>query len=215
MDRLYPGWGFYLEGKKMKHVRNIPICANTLFIYKLDIKDDLTLKFTEEEFKPSTMSAWGTSLIGKDLNILKKYKELNEEINKAINETIKKILRLENTNYRVYSSWLTKTESKGFSGSHFHANSWLSGIYYPVSDPGFCVKFFFDNKSQFKARPIEMNMYNSNECTIIPEDNFLILFFSQLRHKIMPNLSKKDRFSLSFNLLPKGEFGEGDSKTIF
>jgi hypothetical protein len=31
----------------------------------------------------------------------------------------------------------------------------------------------------------------------------------------MPNLSKKDRFSLAFNLLPKGEFGEDDSKTIF
>ena len=53
----------------MKHVRNIPICANTLFIYKLDIKDDLTLKFTEEEFKPATAS----SLIGKERKPLKKY----------------------------------------------------------------------------------------------------------------------------------------------
>ena len=195
----------------MKHVRNLPICANTLFIYKLDIKDDLTLKFMEEEFK----STEAQSFIGKDINILKKYSELNKEINEAVKETIKKILRLENTNYRIFSSWLTKTKPQAFSNSHFHTNSWLSGIYYPKHDPGFCVKFFFDNRAQFFTRPIEMNIYNSNECTIVPADNLLILFFSQLRHKIMPNLSKKDRFSLSFNLLPKGEFGEGDSRTIF
>ena len=76
----------------MKHLRNVPICANTLFIYKLDIKDDLTLKFTEEKFK----SAGGPSLISEDLNVLKKYKELNEEINKAVDETLKKILMLKN-----------------------------------------------------------------------------------------------------------------------
>ena len=49
----------------MKYLHNIPICANTLFFYSLDIKDDLTLKFTEEKFK-STPSP---SLISENLNI--------------------------------------------------------------------------------------------------------------------------------------------------
>jgi hypothetical protein len=31
----------------------------------------------------------------------------------------------------------------------------------------------------------------------------------------MPNQSNKNRFSLSFNILPEGQFGEGDSKVIF
>ena len=195
----------------MKHLRNIPICANTLFIYQLDIKDDLTLKFTKEKFK-STMAP---SLIGENLNILKKYKELNEEINKAINATLKETLMLKNINYRIFTSWLTKTKPKGFSDSHFHGNSWLSGVYYPKGDPGFSIKFFNDDMTQFLTIPTEYNTFNSREGVIIPEDNFLILFFSQLRHKIMPNQSKKDRFSLSFNLLPKGEVGVNDSKTIF
>jgi len=38
----------------MKYLHNIPICANTLFLYELDIKDDLTLKFTEEKFKSTS-----------------------------------------------------------------------------------------------------------------------------------------------------------------
>ena len=196
----------------MKHLRNIPVCANTLFIYKLDIKNDLTLKFTKEKFK-STLK--GPSLISEDLNILKKYKELSSEINKAIDATLKKILVLKNTDYRIFSSWLTKTEPKGFTDSHFHGNSWLSGVYYPKGDSGFSIRFFNDSMTQFLTSPIEYNIFNSREWTTFPEDNFLILFFSQLRHKIMPNQSKKDRFSLAFNLLPKGEFGTTDSKTIF
>ena len=36
----------------MKYLSTIPICSNALFIYRLDIKDDLTLKFKEEKFKP-------------------------------------------------------------------------------------------------------------------------------------------------------------------
>ena len=195
----------------MKHLRNIPICSNTLFIYELDIKEDLTLKFTEEKFR----SGADTVLVTKDFNILKKYKELNREINKAVDLTIKKTLMLKNINYRICTSWLTKTKPKGFSDSHIHTNSWLSGIYYPKSDPGFSIKFFYDNTTQFFTKPTEYNMYNSREGVIVPQDNFLILFFSQLRHKVMPNRSKKDRFSLSFNLLPKGEFGVNDSKIIF
>jgi len=195
----------------MEHLRNIPICTNTLFIYKLDIKEDLTLKFTKEKFR----STGAPFLITEDLNILKKYKELNKEINKAIDATIKKILMLKNINYRIFSSWLIKAKPQGFSDSHTHGNSWLSGVYYPKGDPGFSIKFFYDNITKFFTPPTEYNIFNSRDWVIIPEDNFLILFFSQLRHKVMPNQSKKDRFSLAFNLLPKGEFGEKSSKTIF
>ena len=196
----------------MKHLSTIPICSNALFTYRLDIKNNLVLKFKEEKFKPVPDVP---RLVSEDLNILKKYKELNKEVNKAVDATLKEILMLKNINYRIFSSWLTKVEPKGFGDSHRHSNSWLSGIYYPKGDPGFSVKFFFDNKSQFFTDPIEYNIYNSIHWVVIPEDNFLILFFSQLRHKIMPNQSKKDRFSLAFNLLPKGEFGTTDSKTIF
>jgi len=195
----------------MKHLHSVPICANALFIYKLDIKEDLTLKFTKEKFKWTKAPC----LITKDLNILKKYKELNKEINKAIDATLKEILMMKNVNYRIVTSWLIKTKPKGFSESHFHGNSWLSGVYYPKGDPGFGIKFFYDDVSQYYTRPTEYNIYNSTEGVVTPEDNFLILFFSHLRHKIMPNQSKKDRFSLSFNLLPKGEFGDEDSKLIF
>tara|TARA_Y100001951_G_scaffold50682_1_gene40027 strand:- start:231 stop:821 length:591 start_codon:yes stop_codon:yes gene_type:complete len=195
----------------MKHLNNIPICSNALFIYHLDIKNSLVLKFSKEKFR-STAS---TMLMTEDLNILKKYKELSKEINKAIDATLTKILALKNTKYRIFSSWITQTHPRDSSaGSHVHSNSWLSGVYYPKGDPGFSIKFFNDHTPTFFTPPIKYNIYNSTDWTIVPEDNFLILFFSQLRHKIMPNQSNNPRFSLSFNILPKGEIGEGDSKTI-
>ena len=196
----------------MKHLSTIPICSNALFTYRLDIKDNLVLKFNEEKFKPISDAS---SLVSKDLNILKKYRELNKEINKAVDATLQEILMLKNINYRIFSSWLTKVEPKGYGDSHRHSNSWLSGIYYPKGDPGFSVKFFLDNKSQFFTDPIEYNIFNSSHWTVPAEDNLLILFFSQLRHQIMPNQSTEDRFSLAFNLLPKGEFGTLDSRIIF
>ena len=195
----------------MKHLSTVPICSNALFIYKLDIKEDLTLKFKKEKFK----LAEGSALISQDLNVLKKYKNLNKEINKAVDATLKDILMLKNINYRIFSSWLTKVGPKTSSYSHNHANSWLSGIYYPKGDPGFSVRFFNDDTRPFYTPPTEYNIYNSTAWTVFPEDNHLILFFSQLRHKVMPNESTQDRLSLAFNILPKGQFGEIDSKVIF
>ena len=173
----------------MKHLETIPICSNTLFVYRLDIKDDLTSKFKKEKIiKPVE---GGSSLISEDLNILKKYKNLNKEISKAVDVTLKEILMLKNINYRIFSSWLTKTAPKAFSDSHNHNNSWLSGVYYPKGDPGFSVKFYYDNKAAFFTPPTQPNIFNSTEWNITPADNFLILFFSQLRHRVMPNKSEK------------------------
>ena len=196
----------------MKHLTTVPICSNALFIYKLDIKDDLTLKFKEEKFEPIE---GGSSLISEDLNILKKYENLNKEINRAVDATLKEILMLKNINYRIFSSWLIKAKPKQQTDSHTHPNSWLSGVYYPKGDPGFSIKFFYDSTSTFYTTPTEFNIYNSTDWTFFPEDNHLILFFSQLRHQLMPNQSTKDRFSLAFNILPRGKFGTGDSKTKF
>ena len=199
----------------MKHVENIPICSNTLFIYKLDIKKDLTLKFKKEKFGSVNKPFESSASISEDVNVLRKYKELNKEIKKAVDETLKKVLMLENIDYRIFSSWLTKTKPQLFSDQHKHSNSWLSGVYYPKGNPGFGIKFYHDGMNQFFTPPKKYNIYNSHEWTVIPKDNYLILFFSHLRHQIMPNLSSEDRYSLAFNIIPKGNFGLVDSTVTF
>ena len=78
----------------MKHVQTIPICANSLFIYKLDIKKDLTPKFKKEKFKFAQYTDRDSVFISKDINVLRKYKELNKEIIKAVNTTLKEVIML-------------------------------------------------------------------------------------------------------------------------
>ena len=166
-----------------------------------------------EEFVPRNLRFKAGK--GADMNILNKYENLTKEIKEAVDETLEEILMLENVDYKIFTSWLTKTAPRDFSDSHRHSNSWLSGVYYPKGDPGFGIKFHNDTKTQFFTPPKQYNIYNSTEWTIYPEDNYLILFFSQLRHEIIRNESDKDRYSLAFNILPKGEFGAEDSYNIF
>ena len=77
----------------MKHLSTIPICSNTLFCYKLNIKEDLTLKFMNEKFIPRNLS-FDKAGKGEDMNILDKYKDLKKEIQAAVDETLEEILML-------------------------------------------------------------------------------------------------------------------------
>jgi len=203
----------------MEHIETVPICSNALFIYKLNIKNDLTLRFKKEKFRPAKITNSETDkfmcLVGEDFNALNKYKELNKEIKKAVDQTLKEVLMFENIDYRIFSSWITKTSPQSFSAQHSHSNSWLSGVYYPKFNPSFGIKFYHDSISQFFTQPKKYNIYNSSDWTVIPEENYLILFFSQLRHQIMPNLSSEDRYSLAFNIIPKGKFGAGGATIKF
>jgi len=49
----------------------------------------------------------------------------------------------------------------------------------------------------------------------ISNDNTLILFPSNLRHKIDVNKSDKDRYSLAFNINPSGYIGGRDGRVFF
>ena len=55
----------------MNHISTVPICSNALFIYKLDIKEDLTLKFNEEKFRPIEQEGT-SSLLGERFKYFKK-----------------------------------------------------------------------------------------------------------------------------------------------
>ncbi len=195
----------------MKHLINIPLCANTLFLFKLDIKEDLTSKFKKEKFESIEEAP---AFISHDLNVIKKYKTLNKEIDKALKLVLGKILQYKNTQYRMCNSWVTKTEPDGYGNEHAHSNSWLSGVYYPEDNNQSGIRFSYDN-TIFNTVPKKFNIYNSHTWTLDAEKNLLIIFFSSLRHRILPNLSKQNRYSLAFNVMPKGDFGWGDSKIKF
>ena len=67
-------------------------------------------------------------------------------------------------------------------------------------------KFLITTKDKEDA-----NIHNSKEWFVKPKKNLLLFFPSYLWHAIMNNTSDNPRHSLSFNLIPIGEYGVGDS----
>ena len=59
--------------------------------------------------------------------------------------------------------------------------------------------------------PLENNVYNSSQWVLNPKQNDLILFPSELNHQIKKSTIEETRYSIAFNVLPKGLLGYKDS----
>ncbi len=147
----------------------------------------------------------GANYVTNNYHILENFPGLEEIFNEHVSLHIKRILKL-NTNFKICSAWATRTQPNGFSRLHYHTNSWLSAIYYPEGDPNFKVNFFDYKTEWFKDNPTEYNSFNESAKQFTATKNMLIIFPSSLRHQILPNKSKKDRFSIAFNVMPDGAF---------
>jgi hypothetical protein len=130
-------------------------------------------------------------------------------------------LKLQNTNFNITTSWITKTEPGGFCQYHCHRNSYYSGVFYNnkndsidsgnllFTDVGIKEETILVNE------PTEWNILNSRRLIIEPEKNLLVFFPSVLRHRVSKYSGKDNRYSLAFNLFPTGKIGNGDSSIDF
>jgi uncharacterized protein (TIGR02466 family) len=184
---------------------------------KLKVDYNKVLKYIENiEFEKTNPSIQKEAnlYISKNYNILDDINYLKDEIENNIKNYLNNIMKLK-INFQFTTSWVTKTPPNGYSQKHAHSNSFLSGVYYPIGDKNFSIKFY--KKSDFWCiRNIETNNLNAGWYNInISENSVLILFPSDLKHSIEKNLSNKKRYSIAFNTLPLGEIGDGDSKINF
>jgi len=147
--------------------------------------------------------------------ILDQFQDEKSALLKAFNEVNNQKLKYTNTEFKISTSWISKTPSGGFSNFHNHGNSFMSGILYfdeydDASGPLELAAFNFPTNS-FQLVPSEFNEYNSKDYTIYPSKNLLILFPSYIYHRIGTNNSIQNRYSLAFNIVPSGTVGIHDS----
>jgi len=146
--------------------------------------------------------------------VLNDLNNLKQEIQKHVENYLSNIMQYK-MNFKFVKSWLTKIEPKGYSSKHRHCNSFLSGVYYPESNKNFNICFYKKNNF-WEVLSKNFNDFNAKNYKLsISEDNFLILFPSDLKHSIDTNESNVDRYSLAFNINPCGYIGEADSKIFF
>jgi uncharacterized protein (TIGR02466 family) len=184
---------------------------------KLEVDHNKILKYLqtiEFEMTGPSIGKKADAYVSKSFNILEDISYLKDEINDNVKNYLNNIMKLK-MNFQITSSWATKTLPDGYSQKHIHQNSFLSGVYYPIGDENFSIKFY--KKGDFwSIQSIEANNLNAKwYCINIHENSVLILFPSHLKHSIEKNLSNKTRYSIAFNTLPFGEIGDGDSKINF
>ena len=151
----------------------------------------------------------------KDLYVLERNNLtfLKNKIEKTFDEYKNKILRYENTYFKITTSWLTKTEYGQKSDYHKHSNCMFSAVFY-VNQPKNSGNIMFTpfKDKRFNIKPVEYNLYNSEAWRFIPEKHDLIIFPAETYHKIETHLSKENRYSLALNFIPTGKIGIYDSQ---
>jgi len=188
-----------------------------LGLSKVEVDHDKVLKYIENiELKKtnSLIDGEADTYISKNKNIFEGLPFLKNEIYMQIKHYLNNVMQFK-MDFQFTTSWVTKTEPNGYCQKHLHQNSFLSGVYYPIGNEGFNIKFYkeeyFWGVRATVNNDLNADWYNIN----IAENSILILFPSNLRHSIEKNLSDKMRYSIAFNTLPLGVIGTGDSKINF
>ena len=117
-----------------------------------------------------------------------------------------------NNNEQVLSNmWINMGLYKDANKTHNHPGADVSGVYY-VKTPDDCGNIVFEHPAisvlgyYSPEVTMEFNEYNSAAWAKPAVENHLYLFPSWLKHRVEPNLNKtKERISISFNTLEKGE----------
>ena len=200
------------EKYKVTGIFPTPLVKSSNFLSEQQCSDLLELCKTLD-YRDVTHSGSGINSISLELNVISKhFVDIQNSIEKTFTQFAYEVLGIEPTcDFKVSSSWATQTPSNCQGIYHFHVNSYWSGVLYfddetsPIS---------FNRKKDntvFHFNTTTINAWNSPDINVDPEKGCMLLFPSNIPHRILPNQSMKTRYSIAFNLLPNGLFGTGDS----
>lgn len=187
------------------------IIENDLSFFKESIKN---LKYHKtNNYNSSLTSATNNQ------EILGEFTDAKEIVLNNFNKFKNDVLRLESTDFRITTSWATKTETTGYCQSHNHKNSFYSCVLY-LDDYNDGGELVFENTGvrpdPFMLNdPVEWNIYNFETFKIKPQKNLIVFFPSYLRHYTTQHYGSNDRYSVAVNFFPTGKIGYGDSYLAF
>ena len=192
----------------------LPIFSKPIFIDHIEFNKTFVLNMFEKE---SFKKIWkGNNLCKTSENkfILnkKELQFLKEKIFESFNKYVKGVLKYDYNDFKMTTSWITKTKFNENSLIHNHNNSMFSGVLYLKTLPKKAKIIFHNhsNSSHWDLRTSENNIYNSNKQTFDMSENLIIFFPSEVYHEI--KLSEQDeRISLAFNFCPTGKIGQINS----
>ena len=143
----------------------------------------------------------------------KKLKKEKEIFLKAIKEYLKLLGYTQE--FKILNSWSTKVKQNYQSQPHVHTNTWISGVYYTQDNSSIRFVKNWANSSFFNLEfNNSTNIYSATKWDLKVKKNTLLIFPSELQHKIQKNILKGNRYSIAFNVLPLGSFNKGQDNEI-
>ena len=147
-------------------------------------------------------------------------KELKQFCLNSVYEYVGEVLGIDDE-IEIQQSWVNYNKPGQFQQEHYHPNSFVSGVFYLMSDPEKGAPITF--KSELYKSNFSVNMIQKDPQAFYPSTAYafsypsvsgqLILFSSTVTHMVPMNNSDSDRISLSFNTYPKLPFGSDEGLT--
>ena len=182
-------------------------------LYITSISENNDLDINDFDFKDYTDRSTNTYVLK-----LQKYYNLKQEILTHINKFSYE-LGYAHKSYRITQSWVNIKPISNSHHRHNHANSLISGVFYPKNNPDHipAINFHKPEENFLLPRylPVEEspNPQYSDTVKIKVSRNILILFPSYLAHSVDPNPNPQFRYSLAFNSIPLDSLGDENDLT--
>ena len=178
----------------------------------IPVKDEWKNKIINLEYVRTHVN---NSDISKDRNILNSLPDLKKELENHCELFVRKFLRIKNNaKFYLLNSWSNLHSTNESSQIHYHGNSLLSGVYYPIFPKNSGDISFFKTGSHtnifhqsIRFEYDEDTHVNTEMYKLELDEGKVVIFPSHLEHKVEKNLSKEKRYSIAFNFFVKGKFG--------
>jgi len=198
------------------NVELLPLFSTPVFV--VDIEEDLGdistfIKYFE--YQDINVDGDNECATTKKLNVLEHAEllELKKTIIKHFNYIKNEVFKYTDTQFEITTSWGTRVGKNSTSHYHNHRNALYSGVFYfeNYGKNNSFIEFSSFSKEQFDLNNSERNIFNSENWTIETKKNRLIIFPSNIYHRVVYKNCNLYRYSLAFNLIPTKSFGYLDS----
>jgi len=200
-----------------------PLFAIPLYQSKIDSVSQEDIDFIKSLSYERMPADNGDYTVSKNILDIPQLCSLKALIQQQIDHFVYEILDCDkNVKFEIQNSWANRHGKLDFAGSHRHSNSLISGVFYleVAQDTGAIV--FQKDKSYYNLwtdtvevgfnyqtheDQTRLNVFNADAWGIYPKQNEIVLFPSLLYHSVSENTSDKIRYSLAFNVFPRGNLG--------
>lgn len=150
------------------------------------------------------------------------FEKLKKEIQQHIDFYVFEILGVsKNQMWEITTSWINQSAPRNYHSNHWHSNSMVSGVLYLAANPNTGAICFNKERghSNLWGDTICIDFekdtnYNVESIGVCPEVHDILIFPSILNHSVLLNQSNIDRYSLAFNVFPRGVFGQGGNSEL-